>query len=371
MTEPPDLHVLHSFVVTAEEGSITRAAARLHITQQSLSAQLRRLESRAGAALLERSSRGVTVTAVGEVLLREAGPLLETARRVMDTVRRSASGEDLDLRVGFLSSMANEVMPPVVRQFGERHPHTRLRAADLSIGPLVAGVRGGTLDVAVSRPPLVDDLTVDLLGSEGVVIALPDGHPLAQRRQLRLADLADERWVMTPRTSWPPWHHQYDRDFAAVGYRPHIYQRSTTPQGLLALVAAGAGITRLAASARTLRTGGVRFVPLAGERAGIVLLTRPGPVHPAAVPFRAAVLDALNSLDGFEPALAPDPRRSRTSLGRCRRNPARPCQPLPLPRPGQRMTWSPPGLLCEPIRARGCWRAEWYSPVVTPPGCCG
>ena len=72
MTEPPDLHVLQSFVVTAEEGSITRAAARLHITQQSLSVQLRRLESRAGAPLLERSSRGVTLTAVGEVLLREA-----------------------------------------------------------------------------------------------------------------------------------------------------------------------------------------------------------------------------------------------------------------------------------------------------------
>jgi DNA-binding transcriptional LysR family regulator len=307
MTEPPDLHVLQSFVVTAEEGSITRAAARLHITQQSLSVQLRRLESRAGAPLLERSSRGVTLTAVGEVLLREARPLLGAAQRVMDTVRRSACGEDLDLRAGFLSSMANEVMPPVVRLFGDRHPHTRLRAADLPIGPLVAGVRGGTLDVAVSRPPLIGDLTVDLLGSEAVVIALPEGHPLARRRQLRLADLADERWVMTPRTSWPPWHRQYDRDFAAAGYRPHIDQRSTTPQGLLALVAAGAGITRLAASARTLRAGGVRFVPLAGERAGIVLLTRPGPVSPAVIPFRAAVLDALNdSLDGFEPALATD-----------------------------------------------------------------
>jgi DNA-binding transcriptional LysR family regulator len=302
MTEPPDLNVLKSFVVIAEEGSITRAAARLHITQQSLSAQLRRLEARAGAPLLERSSRGVTLTAVGEVLLREAGPLLGAAERVMDTVRRSASGEELDLRAGFLSSLANEVMPPVVRLFAERHPRTELRTADLPIGPLVAGLRGGTLDVAVSRPPLVDDLHADLLGSEAVVVALPEGHPLARKRQLRLADLADERWVMTPRTSWPPWHRQYDRDFAAAGYRPHIDRRSTTPQGLLALVAAGAGITRLAASARSLRAGGVRFVPLAGERAGIVLLTRPGPAHPAVARFRAAMLDALTAaLDGFEP----------------------------------------------------------------------
>jgi len=75
----------------------------------------------------------------------------------------------------------------------------------------------------------------------------------------------------------------------------------TSPQGLLALVAAGVGITRLAASARSLRSGGVRFVPLARERAGIVLLIRPGPVNPALTFFRAALVDALTtSLDGFE-----------------------------------------------------------------------
>jgi DNA-binding transcriptional LysR family regulator len=295
MPELPDLRVLRSFVVIAEEGSMSRAAARLHVAQQSLSAQMRLLESRIGTAVLHRSSRGVTLTAVGEVLLREAQQLLGSAERAMETVARSARGEDLELRVGVLSSLANEVMPPVVSMFAERHPTIELHTADLPIAELVAGVRGGALDAAISRPPLIDDLDSDLLGSEAVVIALPDGHRLARKRQLRLADLADEQWVMTPRTSWPPWHHKYDEDFAAVGYRPQIVRRSRSPQGLLALVAAGVGITRLAASARSLRTGGVRFVPLAGERAGIVLLTRPGPVNPAVTPFRALVLDALNA----------------------------------------------------------------------------
>ncbi|MEU3271257.1 LysR family transcriptional regulator [Saccharomonospora sp. NPDC006951] len=303
MPELPDLRVLRSFVVIAEERSITRAAARLHISQQSLSTQMRTLEARIGAVLLERSSRGVTLTAVGHVLLREALPLLGSARRVMDTVTRSARGENLELRVGFLSSLANEVMPPVVSEFTRLHPAIELNTEDLPIAELVAGVRGGTLDAAITRPPLVEDLTSDLLGSEGVVIALPDGHRLVRKRTLRLADLAGERWVMTPRTSWPPWHRQYDADFAAAGYRPRVDRRGTTPQGLLALVAAGVGITRLAASARSLRAGGVRFVPLEGERAAIVLLTRHGPANPALEPFRAAVLDVLGtSLPGFEPA---------------------------------------------------------------------
>ena len=301
MSEPPDLHVLRSFVVIAEEGSITRAAARLHVAQQSLSAQMRVLEARIGAAVLHRSSRGVTLTAVGEVLLRETVPLLGSAQRAMDRVTRSARGEDLDLHVGFLSSLANEVMPPVVSLFGRRHPDIELHTSDLAIAGLVAGVRAGTLDAAISRPPLVGDLHSDLLGSEGVVIALPEAHRLARRRRLALEDLADEPWVLTPRTSWPPWHRKYDADFAAAGYRPEVIRRSTSPQGLLALVAAGVGITRLAASARSLRVGGVRFVPLEGERADVVLLTRPGPANPALTPFRAAVLDALtSSLAGFD-----------------------------------------------------------------------
>jgi DNA-binding transcriptional LysR family regulator len=301
MSDPPDLRALCAFVAVAEERSITRAAARLHLTQQSLSVQMRVLESRLGAALLVRSSRGVTLTAVGEVLLREAVPLLGSAERAMDSVMRSARGQELDLRVGFLSTLANELMPPVVSRFATENPSIELHTSDLSIADLVIGVRGGTLDAAVSRPPLVDDLHSDLLGSEPVVIASPSGHVLARKRNLRLADLADQEWVMTPRASWPPWHRQYDRDFAAAGYRPRIHRHSTTPQGLLALVAAGVGITRLAASSRSLRSGGVRFVPLAGERAGIVLLTRPGPLNPAVAHFRAALLIALTeSLEGFE-----------------------------------------------------------------------
>jgi hypothetical protein len=107
---------------------------------------------------------------------------------------------------------------------------------------------------------------------------------------------------LTPPTAWPPWHRQYDADFAAAGFQPRIDRRSTTPQGLLALVAAGVGITRLASSARSLRLGGVRFVPLDGERAGIVLLSRRGASNPALAPFRAVVVDALHaSLAGFRP----------------------------------------------------------------------
>jgi DNA-binding transcriptional LysR family regulator len=294
----PELRLLRTFTVVAEEGSMGRAAARLHMAQQSVSQQVRQLEGLAGAPLLRRSSRGVTPTAVGEVLLREARPLLGQAERAMETVRRAARGDAVLLRVGFLASLANEVMPPVVRAFAERRPDVELQAEDQPIAAIVAGVRDGSLDAAISRPPLVDDLHAEELGSEPVVVALPQGHRLAGASRLRLGDLAGEPWVMTPRSSWPPWHRQYDRDFAAAGYRPDVVRRGTTPQGLLALVAAGVGVTRLAASSRTLRAGGVEYVELEGERAATVLLTRPGHTHPALPALREAAIEVAGLVSG-------------------------------------------------------------------------
>ncbi|HWM12249.1 MAG TPA: LysR family transcriptional regulator, partial [Solirubrobacteraceae bacterium] len=128
----PELRQLRYFVAVAEEGSLTRAAARLHVAQQSLSQQIRTLEAQLGAALFERSSRGVALTDVGAVLLREARPVLAQAERAVEAVRRAARGEQGELRVGFLGSVANYFMPPVVRAFRERHPDVTLHTEDLA-----------------------------------------------------------------------------------------------------------------------------------------------------------------------------------------------------------------------------------------------
>jgi DNA-binding transcriptional LysR family regulator len=125
--------------------------------------------------------------------------------------------------------------------------------------------------------------------TEPVAAALPAGHPLADRRELELAELADEPWVLTARGSWPPWHRLYDETFASAGFAPRVVQRGTSPQNLLALVAAGVGVTRLPLSSRTLRDSGVAFVPLAGDEAQVVLAWRPERVAPAMAPFATIV----------------------------------------------------------------------------------
>ncbi|EIV94936.1 LysR substrate-binding domain-containing protein [Frankia sp. QA3] len=293
----PELRQLRYFVAVAQERNLSRAAVRLHITQQSLSQQIRVLERQLGVTLFTRSARGVELTPTAAVLLREAQPLLVQAERAVEAVRRAARGEAQELRVGFLASVANYVMPPVVRAFHVAHPETSLRAEEVTIAAMVAGLRQGRLDAGLSRPPLVEDLVTEVILREPVAAVLPEGHPLAERATLTLAELADESWVLTPRSSWPPWHRKYDADFARAGYRPRVVQRGTGPQSLLALVAAGVGVTRLPLSARSLRDSGVAFVPLVDDEADVVLVWRADAASPALPLLREIVREVARTTD--------------------------------------------------------------------------
>ena len=118
--------------------------------------------------------------------------------------------------------------------------------------------------------------------------------------------------MLTPRDSWPPWHRKYDEDFARAGFTARVVQRGSTPQSLLALVAAGVGVTRLPVSSQSLRRGGVVFVPLEGEEAEVGARLAPGRGEPGA--HRPARRRPRRGARRSTP-------RARASLGRCARRP--------------------------------------------------
>ncbi|MEW2502777.1 MULTISPECIES: LysR family transcriptional regulator [unclassified Amycolatopsis] len=261
----PDLRQLRYFVAVAEESSYTRAAEQLLISQQSLSQQITSLERMLGAKLFDRDTRGTSLTAIGTLFLPEARAVLARADEAFDLVARATRGEVGRLCLAFLATTTNYLLPPVVRAVRQRLPELRLTTEETTIAPLVEGVRKGRYDVAFTRPPLVSDLESRTLVIEPVCAVLPEGHPLADRAEVTLAELAGERWVLTPRSSWEPWHEAFDSSFRTAGFTPDVVHRDASVQALLGLVAAGVGITRLARSARSLRRSGVVFVPIAGE----------------------------------------------------------------------------------------------------------
>lgn len=273
-----ELRQLRYFVAVAEHLSFTRAAAHLHIAQQSLSQQIRTLERHLGVRLLDRDTRGTRLTAAGEAFLPEARAVLARAEEAVAVAQQAAGRLDL----AFLSSTANYMLPPIVAAVREHLPHVALTTHDVPIDELVAGLREGRYDAGFTRPPLVADLATRTLLTEPVCAVLPEGHRLATRAELDLSELAGEDWVLTPRESWPPWHRKYDQDFANAGFQPRIVQRAAGVPNLLGLVAAGVGVTRLARSAGSIRRTGVVFVPLAGDQAQTVMAWRPDrddPLH--------------------------------------------------------------------------------------------
>jgi len=277
----PELRQLRYFVAVADETSFTRAAAGLHIAQQSLSQQITVLERTLGARLFDRGARGARLTAVGQLFLPEARAVLARAEEAVATLGRAVRGEIGSVRLVFLATTANYLLPPVVRAVRERFPDLAVTTAEAPIAELVDGLREGRFDLAFTRPPLVEGLVSRTLLTEEVCAVLPADHPLAGRASLKLADLAAEPWVLTPRGSWEPWHRRYDEDFAAAGFTPRVVQRAATVQGLLGLVAAGVGVTRLTRSSHSLRRGGVAFVPLAGDVARTEVVWLPGNDNPA------------------------------------------------------------------------------------------
>jgi DNA-binding transcriptional LysR family regulator len=277
----PELRQLRYFVAVAEELSFTRAAGRLRIAQQSLSQQITVLERIVGARLFDRDARGTRLTEVGRLFLPEARAVIERAEQAVTTVGRAARGEVGRLSLAFLATTSNYLLPPVVRAFRARFPDVELATEDVGIGALVAGLREGTYDAAFTRPPLVEGLSSRTLITERACAVLPEGHRLAGRDELRLSELADESWVLTPRSAWPPWHAKYDEDYREAGFEPKVVQRAASVQNLLGLVAAGVGVTRLAQSTHSLRRGGVVFVPLVGDWALTEVVWHPDADKPA------------------------------------------------------------------------------------------
>lgn len=195
-----DIRALEHFVAVAEELNVTRAAARSHAAQSTVSAALRSLERELGATLLERTTRSVRLTAAGERVLPAARAAVAAVEQARDLARDGSAGLRGRVRLGVLSSLDLIDLPSAVVAFRARHPQVDLRLAVAAQGSqgLQEDLLRGRLDLALFSAPDHPGLTTSRLLGRRFVAMLPTGHRLAERPHIRLADLADDDWVETP-----------------------------------------------------------------------------------------------------------------------------------------------------------------------------
>jgi DNA-binding transcriptional LysR family regulator len=279
-----DLRLVEYFVTVAEELHFGRAAERLHIAQPSLSQQIRRLESLIGVTLLDRNSRGVSLTDAGETLLREGRKILSQAQCTIQATRTAGTA---GLAVGFYGSAANTLLPAALAEFRNRHPALTVSVRELLFGS-IDDVLTGKIDVAFTRLlPGQTELEVEILTTETRLAVLPDTHPLAARESVIFADLKDENFIINPAIPNDPFPARWLAEQRRHGLPGRIAARATSVQEILTLVAAGRGIAIVPAAVATQQPRAhISYVPVTDADPAVVSLARrPGPTNPIVESF--------------------------------------------------------------------------------------
>jgi DNA-binding transcriptional LysR family regulator len=258
-----NLRQLRYFVVLAEELSFTRAAERLNISQPPLSQQIAQLEEELGVKLFERSSRRVTLTEPGRVFLNDTRATLEQIKRATIRVRALEQGLAGRIEIGLSSSHFLGPLPRLIFKYSRTHPNVQVTLNEMRPADQMDAILERRIDLGIFRAPVDDRLLCSLpLWHDPPVVALPLGHRLASRHELRIADLSDERFVLLRREGSPFARRIFER-CAEAGFMPDVAQTVEEVPAQLYLVAAGLGVAIVPQSTRA-RIAGVTSCPLAG-----------------------------------------------------------------------------------------------------------
>lgn len=267
------LHHLRYFVTVAEERHFGRAAERLHMAQPPLSQQIRRLEAELGVELFVRTTRRVDLTAAGAAYLERARAILASVDGAADEARRVAAGTVGHVAIGCVGSATYSLLPALSRRLADELPGVEFSfRGEMLVADQLDALREGTIDLALLRPPVADgSLTVTTLRRERLVVAVPSGHPLAARRQLRVADLARTDLIVHSAGRRSAMYDVVRGLFADAGAVPRIRHEVGETSTLVTLVAGGLGVAVVPEPVRALALAGVAYVPLVRPVASVDL----------------------------------------------------------------------------------------------------
>src|SRR5213080_2414832 len=192
-----EIHQLRYFVAVAEEGSFSRAAAKVRVAQPSLSQQIRKLEAEVGQPLFDRLPRSVVLTEAGRCLIDYARQILASigdARRCVDELKDEVAGR---LAVGAIPTIAPYVLPELVVTFQKHYPEVTLDIVEDVTEGITRRIEAGELDVALaSTCQQSPTLRRESLGNEPLLALVPEGHPLAKKTLITLDDLKSQRFLL-------------------------------------------------------------------------------------------------------------------------------------------------------------------------------
>ena len=258
-----EIRHLRYFVAVAEAGSLSAAAARLHISQPPLTRQIQQLEDALQVTLLERLPRGVSLTAAGETLLIEARNILSLLQQAAHRTQQADRGQLGRLEVGIFGSAIYGVIPSIIRAFRRSHPNVEVILHNMERSAQLKALRERRLTVGFNRffsdEP---DLKWEKVHSENLNIAIYGQHPLSGRSSLTLNDIDGESLVLYPKNARPSFIDYLKQLFQEYGVHPALIHEVDDVTTAIALVSSGMGITVVTVSACNLRLPNIEYIPL-------------------------------------------------------------------------------------------------------------
>ncbi|MFS2177735.1 LysR family transcriptional regulator [Rhizobium pisi] len=239
------LRQIQYFVAVAEQGSVTRAAQNLSISQSSVTEALKELETDLGVELFERHPRGLTITHNGHQFLRHATKILASVSDARTSFSGQQSALSGTLNIGVTSLVAGYVLSDLLARYRRACPGIDVSAIEDNGGYLEHLLVGGELDVAVMVISNLRDrmaLQAEILETSPYRLWLPMGHPLVSADIISVADIAREPLIML---TVDEIEENTGKLLSALGARPHVAFRTRSVEAVRSLVATGAGVALL------------------------------------------------------------------------------------------------------------------------------
>lgn len=248
MSVPLNLRDLAYLVAVAETGQFGEAARRCHVSQPTLSMQLKKLEERLGAPLFERGPRGAVPTLLGARIIAQARVVLREVERLVELARGESDPFAGTLRLGVIPTSGPYLLPLLLPGLKRAHPKLRLLLREATTARLLLQLNQGELDAAILSPPFdARGLVSAPIGREAFVVALPPAHPLAARAQLAPQELTGEPLLLLE--DGHCFRDQALRLSERLGLTPHAEVRASSIESLRQMVSAGTGLALLPAFA--------------------------------------------------------------------------------------------------------------------------
>jgi len=266
-----ELRHIRYFIAVAEEGRIAWAAERLGMQQPPLSQQIKALERELNVQLFRRKARGVELTEAGRAFLDNARTMLAQLDHTCETTRRTARGEQGRICVGVTpAGPFHPFVPRVVRAFREAYPLVSLTLQEYPSNELIERLRNEQIDAAFTRTFFADSegLVIDPLTDELLVVALPEGHLLAQsgggNPAVSIKALAGETFIILGSRLRLGLYASTIAACHAAGFTPRMGPEASNHASTLNLVAVGLGISVVPASLQRMHIDGVTYRHLKG-----------------------------------------------------------------------------------------------------------